>query len=169
LGLSPYDTRVIADDRATSEYFEATIAAGAPAKPAANWVMGDIGAYLNANTGTSIADLKLTPAMLAELIDLIESGTISNKIAKDILPELLESGGSPKAIIDKKGLVQVSDPAVIEAAIDEVIAAFPNELEQYKSGKTKMLGFFVGQVLKKTGGKADPKMTNQLVAKKLNS
>jgi aspartyl-tRNA(Asn)/glutamyl-tRNA(Gln) amidotransferase subunit B len=169
LGLSPYDTRVITDDRATSAYFEATIAAGAPAKPAANWVMGDIGAYLNANTGTSIADLKLTPAMLAELIDLIESGTISNKIAKDILPELLESGGSPKAIIDKKGLVQVSDPAVIEAAIDEVIAAFPNELEQYKSGKTKMLGFFVGQVLRKTGGKADPKMTNQLVAKKLNS
>jgi aspartyl-tRNA(Asn)/glutamyl-tRNA(Gln) amidotransferase subunit B len=168
LGLSPYDTRVITDDRATSEYFEATIAAGAPAKPAANWVMGDIGAYLNANTGMTIADLKLIPAMLAELIDLIESGTISNKIAKDILPELLESGGSPKAIVDKKGLVQVSDPAVIEAAIDEVIAAFPNELEQYKSGKTKMLGFFVGQVLKKTGGKADPKMTNQLVAQKLN-
>jgi aspartyl-tRNA(Asn)/glutamyl-tRNA(Gln) amidotransferase subunit B len=107
--------------------------------------------------------------MLAELIGLIEDGTISNKIAKDILPELLESGGSPKQIIESKGLVQISDPAVIEATVDEVIAAFPNELEQYKSGKTKMLGFFVGQVLKKTGGKADPKLTNQLVAQKLNA
>ncbi len=168
LGLSPYDARVITDDRATTEYFEATIAAGAPAKPAANWIMGDLGAYLNANNGMAITDLKVTPAILAELVSLIEDGTISNKIGKDMLPELLESGGSPKAIVEKKGLVQISDPAVIEAAIDELIVAFPNELAQFKGGKTKMLGFFVGQVLKKTGGKADPKLTNQLVAKKLN-
>lgn len=169
LGLSPYDARVISDDRATAEYFEATVAAGAPAKPAANWIMGDIGAYLNANTGMLIQDLKITPAALAELISLIEGGTISNKIGKDILPELLESGGSPKAIVEAKGLVQISDPSVIEAAVDQIIAAFPNELEQYKSGKTKMLGFFVGQVLKQTGGKADPKLTNQIVAQKLNA
>ncbi|MFM2432383.1 MAG: Aspartyl/glutamyl-tRNA(Asn/Gln) amidotransferase subunit [Cyanobacteriota bacterium] len=169
LGLSPYDARVISDDRATAEYFEATVAAGAPAKPAANWIMGDIGAYLNANTGMLIQDLKITPAALAELISLIEGGTISNKIGKDILPELLESGSSPKAIVEAKGLVQISDPSVIEAAVDQIIAAFPNELEQYKSGKTKMLGFFVGQVLKQTGGKADPKLTNQIVAQKLNA
>jgi aspartyl-tRNA(Asn)/glutamyl-tRNA(Gln) amidotransferase subunit B len=169
LGLSPYDARVISDDRATAEYFEATLAAGAPAKPAANWIMGDIGAYLNANSDLAIADLKLTPAMLAELVGLIEGGTISNKIGKDLLPELLEAGGSPKAIVDKKGLVQISDPSVIETAVDEVIAAFPDELAQYKSGKTKMLGFFVGQVLKKTGGKADPKLANQIVAQKLNA
>jgi aspartyl-tRNA(Asn)/glutamyl-tRNA(Gln) amidotransferase subunit B len=130
--------------------------------------MGDISAYLNAHTGLTIQELALTPESLAELIDLIEAGTISNKIGKDILPELLEKGGSPRAIVEKKGLMQISDPAVISAAIDEVIAAFPKELEQYKNGKTKMLGFFVGQVLKKTGGKADPKLTNQLVAQKLN-
>jgi aspartyl-tRNA(Asn)/glutamyl-tRNA(Gln) amidotransferase subunit B len=168
LGLSPYDTRVITDDRATTEYFEASIAAGASAKLAANWIMGDIGGYLNANNGLGISDLKLTPSGLAELIVLIEDGTISNKIAKDLLPELLENGGSPKAIVEKKGLVQISDPAVIEAAVLEVIAANPNELAQYKGGKTKMLGFFVGQVLKKTGGKADPKLANQIVAQKLN-
>jgi aspartyl-tRNA(Asn)/glutamyl-tRNA(Gln) amidotransferase subunit B len=168
LGLSPYDTRVITDDRATTEYFEASIAAGAPPKPAANWIMGDIGGYLNANNSLGISDLKLTPSGLAELIVLIEDGTISNKIAKDLLPELLENGGSPKAIVEKKGLVQISDPSVIEAAVLEVIAANPNELAQYKGGKTKMLGFFVGQVLKKTGGKADPKLANQIVAQKLN-
>jgi aspartyl-tRNA(Asn)/glutamyl-tRNA(Gln) amidotransferase subunit B len=169
LGLSPYDTGVITDDIAVANYFEAAVAAGAPAKPAANWIMGDLGAFLNANPDLSIADLKLTPAILAELIGLIEAGTISNKIGKDLLPDLLASGGSPKQMVEAKGLVQVSDPAVIEAAVAEVIAAFPSELEQYKAGKTKMLGFFVGQVLKKTGGKADPKLTNQIVAKQLNA
>jgi aspartyl-tRNA(Asn)/glutamyl-tRNA(Gln) amidotransferase subunit B len=169
LGLSPYDTRVMTDDRACAEYFEATVAAGAPAKQAANWVMGEIGAYLNAHVGTPIGDLKLTPSHLAELIGLIEANTISNKIGKDILPELLEQGGSPKALVEAKGMVQISDPAVLGPVIDQVIVAFPNELAQFKAGKTKMLGFFVGQVLKQTGGKADPKLTNQLVAQKLNA
>ena len=169
LALSPYDTKVLTDDRTIAEYFEATIAAGAPAKQSANWIMGDISAYLNANASLAIGDLKIQPSALAELISLIEDGTISNKIGKDILPELLENGGSAKAIVALKGLVQISDPTVIESAVDEIIAAFPDELAQFKSGKTKMLGFFVGQVLKKTGGKADPKLTNQIVAKKLNS
>lgn len=169
LALSPYDTKVLTDDRTIAEYFEATIAAGAPAKQSANWIMGDISAYLNANASLAIGDLKIQPSALAELISLIEDGTISNKIGKDILPELLENGGSAKAIVASKGLVQISDPTVIESAVDEIIAAFPDELAQFKSGKTKMLGFFVGQVLKKTGGKADPKLTNQIVAKKLNS
>ena len=169
LALSPYDTKVLTDDRTIAEYFEATIAAGAPAKQSANWIMGDISAYLNANPSLAIGDLKIHPKALAELINLIEDGTISNKIGKDILPELLENGGSAKAIVASKGLVQISDPTVIESAVDEIIAAFPDELAQFKSGKTKMLGFFVGQVLKKTGGKADPKLTNQIVAKKLNS
>ncbi|MCL6436932.1 MAG: Asp-tRNA(Asn)/Glu-tRNA(Gln) amidotransferase subunit GatB [Leptolyngbyaceae cyanobacterium HOT.MB2.61] len=168
LGLSAYDARVLTDDRAMAEYFEATVAAGAPAKPAANWLMGDISAYLNSNSNVSITSLPLKPSELAELTNLIESGTISNKIAKDILPELLEKGGSPKALIEAKGLIQISDTSVIETAIAEVLAAHPKELEQYRNGKTKMLGFFVGQVMKKTGGRADPKLTNQLLAQKLN-
>ncbi|QZZ20674.1 Asp-tRNA(Asn)/Glu-tRNA(Gln) amidotransferase subunit GatB [Leptothermofonsia sichuanensis E412] len=169
LGLSAYDARVLTDDRAMAEYFEATIAAGAPAKLAANWLMGDISAYLNSNSDVTIATLPLQPAELAELTTLIERGTISNKIGKDILPELLEKGGSPKKLVESKGLIQISDTGVIETAIDEVLAAHPKELEQYRNGKTKMLGFFVGQVMKQTGGRADPKLTNQLLARKLNS
>jgi aspartyl-tRNA(Asn)/glutamyl-tRNA(Gln) amidotransferase subunit B len=168
LGLSVYDARVLTDDRSITAYFEATVAAGAPAKPAANWIMGDISAHLNANTGLSIADLSLQPQELAELISLIEANTISNKIGKDILPELLASGGSPKALIEKKGLIQISDTSVLEAAIDAAIAAHPKELEQFRNGKTKMLGFFVGQVMKQTGGRADPKLTNQLLSQKLS-
>ncbi|MBD1825308.1 Asp-tRNA(Asn)/Glu-tRNA(Gln) amidotransferase subunit GatB [Cyanobacteria bacterium FACHB-DQ100] len=167
LGLSAYDARVLTDDRAIAEYFEATIVAKANPKLAANWIMGDISAYLN-NSRKSITDLALKPETLAELIGLIEDGTISNKIGKDVLPELLETGGSAKELIEKKGLIQISDVGAIEAAIDAVLAANPNELEQYRGGKTKLLGFFVGKVMKETGGRADPKLTNQLLAKKLN-
>ncbi|MEP0915614.1 Asp-tRNA(Asn)/Glu-tRNA(Gln) amidotransferase subunit GatB [Leptolyngbya sp. DQ-M1] len=167
LGLSAYDARVLTDDRAIAEYFEATIVAKANPKLAANWIMGDISAYLN-NSRKSITDLALKPETLAELIGLIEDGTISNKIGKDVLPELLETGGSAKELIEKKGLIQISDVGEIEAAIDAVLAANPNELEQYRGGKTKLLGFFVGKVMKETGGRADPKLTNQLLAKKLN-
>ncbi|MBD1845046.1 Asp-tRNA(Asn)/Glu-tRNA(Gln) amidotransferase subunit GatB [Cyanobacteria bacterium FACHB-63] len=167
LGLSAYDARVLTDDRAIAEYFEATITAKANPKLAANWIMGDISAYLN-NSRKSITELALTPETLAELIGLIEDGTISNKIGKDVLPELLETGGSAKELIEKKGLIQISDVGAIEAAIDAVLAANLNELEQYRGGKTKLLGFFVGKVMKETGGRADPKLTNQLLAKKLN-
>jgi aspartyl-tRNA(Asn)/glutamyl-tRNA(Gln) amidotransferase subunit B len=166
LGLSAYDARVMTDDRAMAEYFEATVAAGANAKLAANWIMGDISAYLN-NEKLTIGAIALKPEMLAEMIGLIESNTISNKIGKDILPELLTKGGSAKALVESKGLVQVSDPKVIEEAIDKVLAAHPDELEKYRGGKKNMVGFFVGQVMKQTGGKADPKLTNQMVMKKL--
>ena len=105
---------------------------------------------------------------MAELIKLIEANTISNKIAKDILPELLTKGGSAKALVKSKGLSQISDPAAIEAIIDEVLAAYPDELAKYRSGKKKLQGFFVGQVMKQTNGQADPKLTNQLLGKKLN-
>ncbi|HEY9647477.1 MAG TPA: Asp-tRNA(Asn)/Glu-tRNA(Gln) amidotransferase subunit GatB [Chroococcidiopsis sp.] len=166
LGLSPYDARVLTDDRAIAEYFEATVTAGGTPKQAANWIMGDISAYLNKET-LPIGELALKPESLAEMIELIEKNTISSKIAKDILPELLTKGGSAKALVESKGLIQVSDPTVIESTIDEVIAAFPSELEKYRSGKTNLLGFFVGQVMKKTGGRADPKLTNQILQKKL--
>ncbi|MBE9012488.1 Asp-tRNA(Asn)/Glu-tRNA(Gln) amidotransferase subunit GatB, partial [Pseudanabaenaceae cyanobacterium LEGE 13415] len=166
-GLSAYDARVLTDDRAIAEYFEATVAAKGNPKLAANWIMGDISAYLN-NEKLSITQLALKPETLAELIRLIEDGTISNKIGKDVLPELLRTGGSAKELIEKKGLIQISDVGAIETAIDAVLAANPNELEQYRAGKTKLLGFFVGKVMKETGGRADPKLTNQLLAKKLN-
>ncbi|MDG2990888.1 Asp-tRNA(Asn)/Glu-tRNA(Gln) amidotransferase subunit GatB [Candidatus Synechococcus calcipolaris G9] len=166
-GLSAYDSRVLTDERGTAEYLEATIAAGAVAKQAANWIMGDMTAYAK-ETKQSIRDLPLTPDHLAELIALIEDGTISSKIAKDMLPELLKNGGSAKALVEKKGLSQISDAGTLNAIIDELLAAHPQELEQYRAGKTKLQGFFVGQMMKKTGGRADPKLTNQLLVAKLN-
>ncbi|MGK7899957.1 MAG: Asp-tRNA(Asn)/Glu-tRNA(Gln) amidotransferase subunit GatB [Hormoscilla sp.] len=166
LELSAYDARVLTDDRAVAEYFEAAVAANANPKQAANWVMGDIAAYLNANK-LGITDIAITPEALAEMVNLIEDKTISSKIAKDILPELLSKGGSPKELVESKGLIQISDQSALEAIIDEVIAAHPKELEQYRKGKTKLQGFFVGQVMKKTSGRADPKLTNQLLGKKL--
>lgn len=168
LGLSAYDARVLTDERSVAEYFEAAVAAGASAKQAANWIMGDIAAYLNSNK-LNITELALKPTTLAELIGLIEDNTISGKIAKDILPELLAQGGSAKELVERKGLSQISDRSAIEAIVEQVIAANPKELEQYRNGKTKLLGFFVGQVLKQTGGRADPKLTNQLLAEKLNN
>ncbi|MBD2552829.1 Asp-tRNA(Asn)/Glu-tRNA(Gln) amidotransferase subunit GatB [Limnothrix sp. FACHB-708] len=167
LRLSAYDAQVLTDERAVAEYFEATVTAGGDVKQAANWIMGDIAAWLK-NEKQSIENLALKPAELAELVGLIVNGTISGKIAKDILPELLTEGGSPKALVDRKGLVQISDQGAIKAMIEEVLAAHPAELEQYRAGKTKLKGFFVGQLMKKSGGRVDPKLTNQLLEELLN-
>lgn len=168
LKLSAYDARVLTDERSIAEYFEAVLASGASPKQAVNWIMGDISAYLN-NKKLSITEIALKPSTLAELIALIEDGTISGKIAKDILPELLSEGGSAKELVERKGLIQISDTGALEAIIEQVIQANPKELEQYRNGKTKLLGFFVGKVIKETGGRADPKLTNQLLAQKLNN
>jgi len=165
-GLSAYDTRILTDDRALAEYFEIAIATGVDGKQVANWLIGDIAAYLK-NNNLKISEIALKPEILAELVDLIIKGTISGKIAKDILPELLTKGGSAKELVEKKGLIQISDTGEIEKIIDEVLAAHPDELAKFRNGKTKLRGFFVGQVMKKTGGKADPKLTNQLLGKKL--
>ncbi|MEQ9667587.1 Asp-tRNA(Asn)/Glu-tRNA(Gln) amidotransferase subunit GatB [Coleofasciculus sp. G2-EDA-02] len=165
-GLSAYDARVLTEDKLVAEYFEAVVTANANPKQTANWVMGDIAAYLNTEKLT-ITEIALKPLILAELIQLIEDNTISGKIAKEILPELLSKGGSAKEIAESRGLIQISDVTQLEAIIDEVIAANPKELEQYRNGKTKLQGFFVGQVMKKTSGRANPKLTNQILGKKL--
>lgn len=168
LGLSAYDTKVIIDERAIAEYFETACAAGANPKQIANWIMGDITAYLN-NNAMTIDKLALKPENLAELVSLIEEGTISGKIAKDILPELLVKGGSVRELVESKGLTQNSDPDAIAKIIDEVLANHPQELEKYRQGKGNMQGFFVGQVMKKSGGRADPKLTNQILVEKLKT
>ncbi|RUR76804.1 Asp-tRNA(Asn)/Glu-tRNA(Gln) amidotransferase subunit GatB [Chlorogloeopsis fritschii PCC 9212] len=165
LGLSAYDARVLTEERATAEYFEATIAKGANPKAAANWITQDIAAYLNKNK-LNITELGLTPANLADVIVRIEKGKITNAKAKQKLADLL-AGASPDELF--KGEEPISDPSVLEPIVDEVIAANPKEVEKFRSGKTNVKGFFVGQVLKKTGGRADPKLTNELVDKKLNS
>ncbi len=167
LGLSAYDARVLTDDREVAEYYEAAVNTGADAKLVANWVTQDIAAYLN-NNKLTVTEIALKSHSLGELVQLIEKGTISGKIAKEILPELLEKGGSPQKIVEKKGMTQISDPGEIEKVIETVMEANPSEVEKYRNGKTKLKGFFVGQVMKQTGGRADPKLTNQLVEKLLN-
>ncbi|MDY7049827.1 MAG: Asp-tRNA(Asn)/Glu-tRNA(Gln) amidotransferase subunit GatB [Microcystis panniformis WG22] len=166
-GLSPYDARVLTDDRTVAEYFETAVIAGANAKLVANWISQDIAAYLN-NNKLTITEIALQAPDLAELVKLIETGTISGKIAKEILPELLTEGGSPKSLVEKKGLIQISDSSAIEKLIEEIIAAHPSELEKFRAGKTNLKGFFVGQVMKKSGGKADPKLTSQILDQKLS-
>ena len=166
-GLSGYDARVLSGDREVAEYFEAVVAAGANAKAAANWVTQDIAAYLNSNPKLDITQIALKAEMLAELITLIDQGTISGKIAKEILPELLTKGGSPKELVESKGLTQISDPKELEKIIDEVLAANPDKLAKYRAGKKKLQGFFVGQIMKQTSGRAEPKLANQLLNKKL--
>lgn len=165
-GLSIYDARVLTDERQMAEYFEAAVAAGADAKALSNWITGDIAAHVNANR-LSYVDLPLRPKQLAELVGLIEAAEISGKIAKEILPQLLAEGGSAKAIVAAKGLGMISDPAVIKAIVAELLAAHPAEVEAFRGGKNKLQGFFVGLMMKQSGGRADPKLANQILLEML--
>lgn len=167
-GLSAYDARVITEDREVAEYFETAVKMGGNPKLVANWVTQDLAAYLN-NAKLTITEIPFKPEALAELVQLIDKGTISGKIAKEILPELLEKGGSPQKMIESKGMTQLSDPQALAKVIEEILAANPKEVEKFRSGKGNMKGFFVGQVMKKTGGRADPKLTNQLIDEKLQA
>jgi aspartyl-tRNA(Asn)/glutamyl-tRNA(Gln) amidotransferase subunit B len=159
---------VITEDREVAEYFETAVKTGGNPKLVANWVTQDLAAYLN-NAKLTITEIPFKPEALAELVQLIDKGTISGKIAKEILPELLEKGGSPQKIIESKGMTQLSDPQALAKVIEEILAANPKEVEKFRNGKGNMKGFFVGQVMKKTGGRADPKLTNQLIDEKLQA
>lgn len=165
-GLSIYDARVLTDERQMAEYFEAAVAAGADAKALSNWITGDIAAHVNANR-LSYVDLPLRPKQLAELVGLIEAAEISGKIAKEILPQLLAEGGSAKAIVAEKGLGMISDPAAIKIIVAELLAAHPAEVEAFRGGKNKLQGFFVGLMMKQSGGRADPKLANQILLEML--
>ncbi|ADI86136.1 Asp-tRNA(Asn)/Glu-tRNA(Gln) amidotransferase subunit GatB [Geobacter sulfurreducens] len=166
LGLSDYDAEVLTATREMAEYFEACLAAGAPAKGAANWVMGEVTRALN-EAGTGIAECLVTPARLTALLQLIEKGTISGKIAKTVFDEMWQSDKTPEAIVEEKGLVQVSDTGAIEKIIDEIMAANMGQVEEFRGGKEKVFGFFVGQVMRASKGKANPAVVNELLMKKL--
>ncbi len=166
LGLSAYDARVLTDELSMANYFESAVRSGGQAKAIANWITGDIAAHVNSNK-LSFAQLLLTPENLAQMVEMIDQGKISGKIAKEILPDLLSQGGSPKAIVDERGLGMISDPQAITSIVEELLLAHPNEVEAFRGGKNKLQGFFVGQLMKKTNGKADPKLANQILSKKL--
>jgi len=167
LGLSDYDAEVLTSQKAVADYFEAMLGAGANSKLSANWVMGELSAVLNKNQ-MDIEDCPVSAEAFAELVVRIADDTISGKIAKDVFKAMWQGEGSADEIIDSKGLKQMTDSGAIESIIDEIIANNAPQVEQYKGGNTKLLGFFVGQVMKATQGKANPKQVNQLLNEKLS-
>ncbi len=166
LKLSPDDAGVLVAEKATADYFEHVIAGKRDAKTAANWVMGEVFGALN-KAGLGIEATPVSAAALGGLIDLIADGTISGRIAKDVFALMMESGEDAAAIVKHKGLEQITDTGAIEAEIDKVIAANPGQVAEFKGGNEKVIGWFVGQIMKATGGKANPKAVNEILRNKL--
>ncbi|WP_315923383.1 Asp-tRNA(Asn)/Glu-tRNA(Gln) amidotransferase subunit GatB [Mesorhizobium sp. SP-1A] len=164
LGLSAYDASILVSEKAIADYFEKVVE-GRDGKTAANWVINDLLGALN-KAGRSIEEAPVSPEQIGAVIDLIKEGTISGKIAKDLFEVVWNEGGDPREIVEKRGMKQVTDTGAIEKAVDEVIAANPEKVEQARA-KPTMAGWFVGQVMKATGGKANPQAVNDLVKAKL--
>ena len=165
-GLTGYDSKILASSKAMADFFEASAKELKNYSLLANWLIGEISAFLNKDD-IEIHESKLTPANLAMLINRIDDQTISGKIGKSIFEEMYSSGKTPDQIIDSQGLQQISDDGEIEKIINAVIKDNPSQVEGYKNGKDKLFGFFVGQVMKETQGKANPKVVNKLLKKKL--
>lgn len=166
LGLPAYDAMVLTLTKEMSDFFQETVEAGADAKLASNWLMGEVSAYLNAGQ-KELEDVKLTPQGLAGMIELIEKGTISSKIAKKVFKELVENGGNPEQIVKDKGLVQISDEGALLKIVTETLDANPQSIEDYKNGKDRAIGFLVGQIMKATKGQANPPLVNKLLLQEI--
>jgi aspartyl-tRNA(Asn)/glutamyl-tRNA(Gln) amidotransferase subunit B len=166
-GLKADDAGILAAHRPLADYFEAAAAAGsAPSQAVANWVIGDLSAALNRD-GMDIEDSRIGAEALAGLLERIADDTISGKIAKEVFEAMWAGEGTADEVIEARGLRQITDTGAIEAVVDEIIAANPSQVAEYRAGKDKLIGFFVGQVMKATGGKANPGQVNQLLKKKL--
>jgi aspartyl-tRNA(Asn)/glutamyl-tRNA(Gln) amidotransferase subunit B len=162
-GLSDYDARILVDDRALADFFEAAVkAAGGDAKTVANWVTGEFLRYLKSDGG-SVAGARITPAQLGALVALVKKGEVSGSAAKDVFAEMWQTGAAPDAIVRSKGLTQVSDESAIASAVDAVLAEDPKAVADYKAGNARALGALVGQVMKRMGGKANPAVVNRLL------
>ena len=165
-GLNSYDAGVLVAEKASADFFE-TVAKGRDAKLAANWVMGDFFAAMNADSSRTWDNPPVSAENLGAMVDLISDGTLSGRLAKDVFAFMVETGKDPATLVEEKGLRQVTDTGAIEAAVDAVIAANPDKAAEVRAGKDKLMGWFVGQVMKATQGKANPAMLNEMVAKKL--
>ena len=169
-GLSAYDVRHLVEHRATSDFFEACMGVAADkglAKPLANLIINDVAGYLNANDGVVLADTALSPERAVGLVELLAAGTISSKQAKEVFAAILEEDKDPQAIVAERGMEQVSDTGAIEAVVEAVLAANPDKVAQYQSGKKGLIGFFVGQCMKAMGGQGNPKVINELLSRRL--
>lgn len=161
-GIPEYDAGVLTQTKEMSDFYEATVASGADAKLAANWLMGEVSAYLNANK-VELQKTALTPEHLATMIRLIEDETISSKIAKKVFKEIIQNDTEPKAWVEEKGMAQLSDPAKLQPIIDEVLDNNEQSIIDFKNGKDRAVGFLVGAIMKQTRGKANPKVVNKLL------
>jgi aspartyl-tRNA(Asn)/glutamyl-tRNA(Gln) amidotransferase subunit B len=166
LALSDYDAEVLTADRALADYFEVALSLYPQAKPLANWLMGEVTRAMN-DSGATFASSPLAPERLVALLKLIDAGTISVKIAKTVFDDMWKSGKEPAQIVAEQGLLQVSDSGEIERLIDEILAREAGQVAEYRAGKDKLFGFFVGQVMKGSKGKANPAMVNDILLKKL--
>ena len=166
LGLPPYDAAVIVADQPVAAYYE-TVAAGRDPKLAANWVIGDLFAALN-KAGLTVADSPVAAASLGALLDLVANGTINGKIAKDVFEDMVATGAGPAEIVERRGLRQVTDTGAIDEAVAAVLAAHADKLAEYRSGKDKLFGFFVGQVMKAMAGKGNPTLVNDALRRALS-
>ncbi|MDD1367182.1 Asp-tRNA(Asn)/Glu-tRNA(Gln) amidotransferase subunit GatB, partial [Bacillus sp. MHSD17] len=161
LGLPAYDAHVLTLTKEMSDFFEATVADGADAKLTSNWLMGEVLAYLNKQQ-KELKDVALTPAGLSKMVQLIEKGTISSKIAKKVFNELIEKGGDPEEIVKAKGLVQISDEGTLRKVVTEILDNNEQSIEDFKNGKDRAIGFLVGQIMKATKGQANPPLVNKI-------
>ena len=166
-GLTPYDAGVLTATRPMADYYEAVLAAGGEAKPAANWVMGDLQALLT-ESRTEIQDCRVKPEHLAGMLQLIADGSISGKMAKEVLEEMFATGKSAKQLVEEKGLVQISDTAELESIALKVIEENPGPVADYKNGKDRALKFLMGQIMKATKGRSNPKLVNEILVRELN-
>ena len=166
-GLPEYDAGLLASERPFADWFEEAVRLGGSAKAVSNWMMGELSRLLNED-GTTIEDSPVSPAGLVGLLSLIEAGTISGKIAKGVFEEMYRSKKSAAVIVKEKGLLQISDEAELSSVIDRVVGENPNEAARFRGGEEKLLGFFVGQVMKATKGKANPGLINKLLKEKLS-
>ncbi len=164
--LSEYDAGVLTASRAVADYFETAVKLFNQPKTVSNWVMGELTRELN-NSGTDASLSPVSPERLVSLLQLVEQGTISLKVAREIFPEVYSSGKPPEQIVQEQGLVQVSDEGALDQIIIDVLAKNPLQVAQFKEGKQQVLGFLVGQVMKSSGGKANPGKVNELLKKKL--
>lgn len=167
-GLPPYDAEVITASRAMAEFYDQVLTLFNEPKTVSNWLMGEVSRCLNA-AGKELEETSLTPRQLAELLSLVKKGVISGKIAKDVFEEMFETGRNPETIVQEKGLVQIADEDQLAGVIEKVIAANPKVVEDFRGGKDRALGFLVGQVMKETRGKANPKLLNEMLRAKLKS
>ncbi|MES1048535.1 Asp-tRNA(Asn)/Glu-tRNA(Gln) amidotransferase subunit GatB [Bacillus thuringiensis] len=167
LGLPAYDAHVLTLTKEMSDFFEATVADGADAKLTSNWLMGEVLAYLNKQQ-KELKDVALTPAGLSKMVQLIEKGTISSKIAKKVFNELIEKGGDPEEIVKAKGLVQISDEGTLRKVVTEILDNNEQSIEDFKNGKDRAIGFLVGQIMKTTKGQANPPLVNKILLEEIN-